>query len=133
MLSVLLSWFKLVHGLFGQSNIHSTFSITSQEVIVPELNSSKDFTSVRPKFGISYSIGQKYWYQYRSQFFVSQTETPFFQILLFFPNSWGNTSSYKLENKPSPSKIIQKYLIFGRKFGFRGPYMMKKKNTSCYQ
>ena len=32
-----------------------------------------------------------------------------------FPNSWGNTSFYKLENKPRPSKIILKYLKFGRK------------------
>jgi hypothetical protein len=25
---------------------------------------------------------------------------------VIFPNSWGNTSFYKLENKTNPSKII---------------------------
>ena len=38
----------------------------------------------------------------------------------------GITSFCKLENKPRSSKIIQKYLMFGRKFGFRGPFMIEK-------
>ena len=45
------------------------------------------YGSVRPKFGIGYGIF-------------------FFKYYSFFPTSWGNTSFYKLENKPSPSKII---------------------------
>ena len=34
--------------------------------------------------------------------------------------------------KPSPSKITQKYLMFGREFGFRGPFMMEKKYSIHY-
>ena len=64
--------------------------------------------SVRPKFG--FGIGN----QNQGPISVSVSEPKlffskpnfFFQILLIFSTSWGNTSFYKLENKPSPSKII---------------------------
>ena len=36
----------------------------------------------------------------------------------------GDMSFYKLENKPRSSKIIWKYLKFGSKFGFKGPFVM---------
>ena len=50
---------------------------------------------------------------------------------LIFSYFLGNTSFYKLENNSSPSKIIQKYLMFGRQFGFSGSFIMEK-NTSSY-
>ena len=37
----------------------------------------------------------------------------------------GNISIYKLENEPKSLKVILKYLIFGSKFGFRGPFMIE--------
>ena len=49
--------------------------------------------------------------QGRSQFF-------FFEFFSFVPTSWGNTSIYKLENKSRSSKIVEKHLMFERKFGF---------------
>ena len=64
-----------------------------------------------------------------AEIFLGKTETCF-QILIIFLYFLGDTSFYKLENKPSPSKIIEKYLMFGRK-NFRGPFMMEK-NTSYY-
>ena len=41
-----------------------------------------------------------------AEFFFAETETFFFKFYSLFPTSWGNTSFSKLENKPSPSKII---------------------------
>ena len=41
-----------------------------------------------------------------------ETENFFFKFYSFFSNSWRNTSFYKLENKPSPSKIIQSISCF---------------------
>ena len=37
---------------------------------------------------------------------LAETETLFFTFYSFFPTSWGNTSLYQLENKPSLSKMI---------------------------
>ena len=45
----------------------------------------------------------------------------------FCPLLGGYTSFYKLENKPRSLKVILKNLMFGRKFGFRGPFMIEKK------
>ena len=33
---------------------------------------------------------------------------------------------FYLENRPPSQKIILKYVKFGRKIGFRGPFMMEK-------
>ena len=69
--------------------------------------------------------------------FFPQTETFLFQfffklqIFLIFAHFLEDTSFNKLENKPRSSKTYSKNLMFGRKFGFRGPYMMEK-NTSCH-
>ena len=41
-----------------------------------------------------------------AEIFFPETETFFFQILIIFSYFLGNTSFYKLESKPSPSKII---------------------------
>ena len=62
-----------------------------------------------------------------AEFLFSETKTPFFfKFYSLFPASWRSTNFYKLENKSSPSKIIQKYVMFGRKFGFRSLFMMEK-------
>ena len=56
----------------------------------------------------------------------------FFKFFSFYPTFGGNTCFYKLENKHRSSKIILKYLMFGRKkFGISGPFMMET-NTSGY-
>ena len=69
-----------------------------------------------------------------AKIFFAETETFLFSIFTHFfllLKGINSKSFYKLEYKPSPSKIIQKYLMFGRKFDFGGPFMMEK-NTSCY-
>ena len=87
--------------------------------------------SVRPKFGIGYGIGRKYRYWSRNFFFRNQNF--FFKFYSFFPNSWGNTSFYKLENKPStqPFKNNLKVSNVWRKIWFQGPFY-DGKNTSGY-
>ena len=63
---------------------------------------------------------------------VIQAESFFPKLKLLFSNFahfvliLEDTSLYNLENKPSPSKIFEKYLLFGRNFGFRGLFMMEK-------
>ena len=76
--------------------------------------------------GIGIGIGAETFFAETETLYFFKSDSFLLQILLIF-SSWGNKSFYKLEYKPSPSKIIQKYLMFGGKFGFRGPFMMKKK------
>jgi hypothetical protein len=80
------------------------------------------WVSLRPKpdFGIRNQNSGPILVSVSEPIFFS--ETFFFKLFSFF---------HKRENKPRSSKIIQKYLIFGRKFGFRGPFMMAI-NTSCF-
>ena len=85
----------------------------------------------KPSLGIGNRIQSPIWVL-KLNFFFPKPKLFFFRFYSFFPNSWWNTSFYKLENKPSPSKIIQSYLMFGRKFGFRGPFIVEK-NNSCYR
>ena len=100
--------------------------LLGKKIIENILKSQKlEWISVRPKFGIGHGIGSE-------PIFFPRPKLFFFKFYSFFPTSWGSTSFYKLENKPSPSKINYKYLMFRRKFGFRGPFMIEI-NTSCYR
>ena len=67
--------------------------------IIIDYEKNRVLSSLRPKLGISYGIGRKYRYWSRNFSFRN----------FFFSNStsWGNTSYYKLENKPSTSKKIE--------------------------
>ena len=106
----------------------------SQILALFDTNSQKSITSfgyvvVIDRNSVSVNgMGQKYRFRYRSRNFFRRNQNSF-----FFPNFTHSfillgeiQVFYKLENKPSPTKIIQMYLIFGRKFGFRGPFMMEK-------
>ena len=56
----------------------------------------------------------------------------FFKLQIFFPLLGVLQVFIKIfDNKTRSSKIIQKYLVFGIKFGFRDLFMIEK-NTSCY-
>ena len=62
---------------------------------------------------------------------ISETETFSFQMFFsnssnIFSSSLWNLSICILENEPKSLKDILKYLIFGSKFGFGGPFMMEK-------
>ena len=57
-----------------------------------------------------------------AKIFFAKTETLFFQILLIFSYFLGEYKFF-ISLKINPDQ--KKNLMFGRKFGFRGPFMME--------
>ena len=64
--------------------------------------------------GTETKVQFRYRYRSRNSFFPKPK--------LYFSTFWEDISFYDLENKPKSLKIIFKYLIFGSKFWFRGPF-----------
>ena len=73
----------------------------------------KSLTVVRDQNSVSVNgMGRKHRYQSQKNFCLNQN------FYTFLPTSWGNTSFYKRENKPSPSKTKLKVSNVWRKIWF---------------
>ena len=75
-------------------------------------------------FGISIAAEILFFFETETFFFNFHFQGSFF--FSFFPTSWGDTSFYKLENKPRPSKILKVSNVL-KKMWFQGPFYDGKK------